>query len=63
MPVTSGTQFLALNDPVHYAFFQDVIHYMTFALGAYGWPMYVMNNPSVTVCKLCPSLRYVLEMR
>lgn len=57
VPVTSGTQFLALNDPVHYAFFQDVIHYMTFALGAYGWPMYVMNNPTATVCKLCTSLR------
>ncbi|KAK6645186.1 hypothetical protein RUM43_001462 [Polyplax serrata] len=37
--VTSETQFLPLNDPVYYGFFQDVIHYMTFALGAYGWPM------------------------
>ncbi|KAL0280575.1 UNVERIFIED_CONTAM: hypothetical protein PYX00_001834 [Menopon gallinae] len=55
--VTSGTQFLALNDPVHYAFFQDVIHYMNFALGAYGWPVYVMSNPTAALCRLCSKLR------
>ena len=25
------------------------VHYMYFALGAYGWPMYLLQNKSVTV--------------
>ncbi|XP_052133526.1 diacylglycerol lipase-alpha isoform X4 [Frankliniella occidentalis] len=53
--VTSQTRFLALHDPEHYQHFQDVIHYMNFALAAYGWPMYLMTN-QLGLCKLCPKL-------
>ncbi|XP_037727069.1 uncharacterized protein LOC119558020 isoform X4 [Drosophila subpulchrella] len=44
VPITERTQFLALNDAKNYDFFQTVIHYMYYAQGAYGWPMYVINN-------------------
>ncbi|XP_032308221.1 diacylglycerol lipase-alpha isoform X5 [Drosophila ananassae] len=44
VPITERTQFLALNDAKNYDFFQTVIHYMYFAQGAYGWPMYVIIN-------------------
>ncbi|XP_067000117.1 diacylglycerol lipase-alpha [Anabrus simplex] len=55
--VTSQTQFLALNDPCHYELFQSVIHYMHFALGAYGWPMFLITNSRTGVCQLCARLR------
>ncbi|XP_037938608.1 diacylglycerol lipase-alpha isoform X2 [Teleopsis dalmanni] len=44
VPITERTQFLALNDAKSYDFFQTVIHYMYFAQGAYGWPMYFIIN-------------------
>ncbi|XP_021926065.1 sn1-specific diacylglycerol lipase alpha isoform X2 [Zootermopsis nevadensis] len=55
--VTSQTQFLALNDPEHFEHFQTVIHYMHFALGAYGWPMFLMTHSGTGVCQLCTRLR------
>ncbi|XP_069685580.1 diacylglycerol lipase-alpha isoform X2 [Periplaneta americana] len=55
--VTSQTQFLALNDPEHFEHFQSVIHYMHFALGAYGWPMFLMTHSGTGVCQLCTRLR------
>ncbi|XP_055389650.1 diacylglycerol lipase-alpha isoform X2 [Condylostylus longicornis] len=57
VPITERTQFLALNDAKDYDFFQTVIHYMYFAQGAYGWPMYLMMNRCRGVCQLCPELR------
>nr|CAD7568832.1 unnamed protein product [Timema californicum] len=57
VPVTSQTQFLALNDPQHLDHFQAVIHYMHFALAAYGWPMFLMTNSKTGVCQLCARLR------
>uniref|UniRef100_A0A1B0BDG5 Diacylglycerol lipase-alpha n=1 Tax=Glossina palpalis gambiensis TaxID=67801 RepID=A0A1B0BDG5_9MUSC len=56
VPITEHTQFLALNDPKSYDFFQTVIHYMYFAQGAYGWPMYLMINRS-RMYHLLPELR------
>ncbi|KAL5274913.1 DAGLA family protein [Megaselia abdita] len=46
VPITNDTQFLALNDVHEYDFFQTVVHYMHFAQGAYGWPIYFMGNRS-----------------
>ena len=60
--VTSQTQFLALNDPEHFEHFQTVIHYMHFALGAYGWPMFLMTHSGTGVCQLCTRLRYDLHI-
>ncbi|CAD7091657.1 unnamed protein product [Hermetia illucens] len=60
VPVTERTQFLALNNAHDYDFFQTVIHYMYFAQGAYGWPMYLMTNRS-NICQLCSELRCCLS--
>ncbi|XP_030079886.1 sn1-specific diacylglycerol lipase alpha isoform X2 [Drosophila hydei] len=56
VPITEHTQFLALNDAKNYDFFQTVIHYMYFAQGAYGWPMYVIINRS-KMWHLVPELK------
>ena len=41
---------------------RETVHYMYFALAAYGWPMYLLHNKTVPVpsaaWKLCTSLRY-----
>ncbi|XP_053678204.1 diacylglycerol lipase-alpha [Anopheles nili] len=58
VPITATTQFLALNDSRDYDHFQAVIRYMYFALGAYGWPMYLMSHSSTGVCQLASELRY-----
>lgn len=56
VPITERTQFLALNDAKNYDFFQTVIHYMYFAQGAYGWPMYFIINRS-KMYNLIPELK------
>ncbi|XP_036221138.1 uncharacterized protein inaE isoform X2 [Bactrocera oleae] len=56
VPITDRTQFLALNDTKNYDFFQTVIHYMYFAQGAYGWPMYFIINRS-KMYNLLPELK------
>ncbi|XP_013101270.1 diacylglycerol lipase-alpha isoform X4 [Stomoxys calcitrans] len=56
VPITERTQFLALNDAKNYDFYQTVIHYMYFAQGAYGWPMYFIINRS-KICNLVPELK------
>ncbi|XP_036318147.1 uncharacterized protein LOC118733064 isoform X2 [Rhagoletis pomonella] len=56
VPITERTQFLALNDAKNYDFFQTIIHYMYFAQGAYGWPMYFIINRS-KLYNLLPELK------
>ncbi|XP_055909297.1 diacylglycerol lipase-alpha isoform X1 [Eupeodes corollae] len=56
VPITEHTQFLALNDTKNYDFFQTVIHYMYFAQGAYGWPMYFIIHRS-GLWHLLPEMR------
>lgn len=55
--ITEKTNFLALHDTPDYDHFQNVIHYMHFAQGAYGWPMYLMTHSPSGLCKLGPELR------
>lgn len=55
VPITPRTQFLPLNDNTVYDFFQCVIHYMQYALSAYGWPMYLITDKTGMI-KLCPNL-------
>lgn len=57
MPVTPRTKFVALSEPDEMAEFQMVIHYMHFALGAYGWPMFLVTHSGCGVCRLCTKLR------
>jgi len=57
VPVTPRTKFVALGEPDEMAEFQMVIHYMHFALGAYGWPMFLVTHSGCGVCRLCTKLR------
>jgi sn1-specific diacylglycerol lipase len=59
VPINENTHFLALHDPNDYEHFKLCSYYMYFALGAYGWPMYLVNNKSAA-CQLCLSLRCCL---
>ncbi|KAK3090708.1 hypothetical protein FSP39_013912 [Pinctada imbricata] len=34
-----------------------ITHYMKFALGSYGWPLYVFDNLLTGVCRLCGACR------
>ncbi|XP_048448588.1 diacylglycerol lipase-alpha, partial [Rhincodon typus] len=35
--------------------YKEVCYYMHFALAAYGWPLYLMRNPTCGLCKLASS--------
>uniref|UniRef100_A0A0A9W875 Diacylglycerol lipase-alpha n=1 Tax=Lygus hesperus TaxID=30085 RepID=A0A0A9W875_LYGHE len=54
--VTPRTKFLPLGDIRHYRHFEAVVHFMHYALAAYGWPMLLMTSPLTTYCKLCSNL-------
>ncbi|XP_066600211.1 diacylglycerol lipase-alpha isoform X2 [Prorops nasuta] len=56
VPVTPRTKFLSLTEDGDLGHFQLAIHYMHFALAAYGWPMFLYNH-STGLCQLCASLR------
>lgn len=60
VPITEQTQFLALNDSRDYDLFQSVIHYMYYAVSAYGWPMYLMTYSKTGLCELCTNLKCCL---
>ncbi|XP_039297973.1 diacylglycerol lipase-alpha [Nilaparvata lugens] len=55
--VTSKTRFLPLGDAQYYQHFQAVIHYMHYALAAYGWPMFLLTHSPTGICQLCTKLR------
>ncbi|KAL3270811.1 hypothetical protein HHI36_021333 [Cryptolaemus montrouzieri] len=55
-PVTPRTQFLSLHEGGQdLELFQTVIHFAHFAVHAYGWPIYVMNN-KLGFYKVCSNL-------
>ncbi|XP_070171111.1 diacylglycerol lipase-alpha isoform X3 [Polyergus mexicanus] len=56
VPVTPRTKFLSLTEDGDLGHFQLAIHYMHFALAAYGWPMFLLD-PSTELCQLCTSLQ------
>ncbi|KAK9886536.1 hypothetical protein WA026_016811 [Henosepilachna vigintioctopunctata] len=56
VPVTPRTQFLSLHEGGQdLETFQTVIHFAHFAVHAYGWPMYIMNN-KLGFYKVCSNL-------
>uniref|UniRef100_A0A1B6DW35 Diacylglycerol lipase-alpha n=1 Tax=Clastoptera arizonana TaxID=38151 RepID=A0A1B6DW35_9HEMI len=57
VPVTPQTRFLPLGDLQYYEHFQSVIHYMHYALAAYGWPMFLISHSAKGMCQLCTKLR------
>ncbi|XP_063979131.1 diacylglycerol lipase-alpha isoform X4 [Diachasmimorpha longicaudata] len=56
VPITPRTKFLSLTEDGDLAHFQDAIHYMHFALAAYGWPLFFINH-TTGLCQLCTRLR------
>ncbi|XP_025097002.1 sn1-specific diacylglycerol lipase alpha-like isoform X4 [Pomacea canaliculata] len=56
VPITPNTRFLQLTQPEVMGEFIKVIHYMRYALAAYGWPVFVMMNPCTWLCRLLPVL-------
>ncbi|XP_015517682.1 diacylglycerol lipase-alpha isoform X6 [Neodiprion lecontei] len=56
VPVTPRTKFLSLTEDGDLDHFQAAIHYMHFALAAYGWPIFLITH-STGLCQLCTRLR------
>ena len=55
--VTPRTQFLQLGQPEVMQQYKLVIHYMKFAMAAYGWPIFMMMNTGTGLCRIVPYLR------
>ncbi|XP_014295582.1 diacylglycerol lipase-alpha isoform X1 [Microplitis demolitor] len=56
VPITPRTKFLSLTEDGDLVHFQAAIHYMHFALAAYGWPLFLINHKT-GLCQLCTRLR------
>ncbi|KAH3738736.1 diacylglycerol lipase-alpha-like [Dreissena polymorpha] len=61
--ITPNTKFLQLDDPSNLHQFQQITHYMRFAMGAYGWPLYMKMNTATGLCRVFPDLRCCTCMR
>ena len=57
VPIVPNTHFLKLKDPDVLAEYKNVIHYMRYALAAYGCPMFMMMNTGTGLCKILPYVR------
>lgn len=57
VPIIPQTKFLHLQNPDVLADYKQVVHYMRYALAAYGWPMYMKMNTGTGLCKIMPELR------
>ncbi|XP_007885645.2 diacylglycerol lipase-alpha [Callorhinchus milii] len=55
IPVTRNTKYLDLKNSQEMYMYKETCYYMHFALAAYGWPMYLMRNPTCGLCKLASS--------
>lgn len=55
--VTPATRFLDVNHPNVCEAVMAITHYMHYALGVYGWPMFMMSRGGTKCCQLFPSLR------
>lgn len=55
--VTPRTEFLQLGQPEVMDQYKMVIHYMKFAMAAYGWPLFMMMNTGTGLCRMMPYLR------
>ena len=39
----------------------DATYFMKFALGSYGWPLYMFMNPCTGPWNLCGGIRYFVD--
>ena len=49
--MTPKKKFLVLDNPGELSKLMNTVHYMYYAMAAYGWPMYIFQNKTVPVCK------------
>ena len=49
--VTPETKFLAVDNPLEMSQLLNTVHFMHYAVAAYGWPMYIFQNKTVPLCK------------
>jgi len=61
VPVTPVTSFVDVTRDDVMREYRTVVHYMRYALAAYGWPMYMMMNTGTGFCRILPRLRSVLH--
>lgn len=55
--ITPSTRFVNLQDLETRTAYEKVVHYMRYALAAYGWPVYMMMNTGSGLCRITPQLR------
>ena len=58
VPVTPVTSFVDVRSDDVRREYLKVVHYMRYALAAYGWPMYMMTT-GTGLCRILPRLRSV----
>jgi len=56
VPVTPMTSFVDVSRDDVRQEYMKVVHYMRYALAAYGWPMYMMTT-GTGLCRILPRLR------
>ncbi|XP_074647959.1 diacylglycerol lipase-alpha-like [Tubulanus polymorphus] len=54
--ITPRTRFLRLKDPDIHDLCTNVLHFMSYALAAYGWPMYMVMYSGTALCRMMPHL-------
>jgi len=54
---SSDTLDLSNNDNMRE--YETTLHYMRYALAAYGWPLYMFMNIATGLCRILPRLRSV----
>ena len=54
--VTPETNFLVLDNPEDRRLLHNTLHYMYYALAAYGWPMYILQSKALPLCKAVSNL-------
>jgi len=59
VPVTPMTSFVDVSRDDVMREYRTVVHYMRYALAAYGWPMYMMMHTGTGLCRILPRLRSV----
>jgi len=59
-PVTPMTSFVDVTRDDVMREYRTVVHYMRYALAAYGWPLYMMMKTGTGLCRILPRLRYVV---
>ncbi|BFZ06737.1 hypothetical protein BsWGS_09776 [Bradybaena similaris] len=53
----------AVPEPKPWMTIPNMLHYMKYAMGSYGWPFFIYDHLSTGVCRLCPHYRFCACIR